>query len=189
MKQLIFFCLFSALVLESTSRIVMTKNEWVNKLITLANSKSRYTQEYPYNVLYYDGTTWSADCSNLMKALFNGRDISDKTANKYQKDLTNTGDVNADGLINLCTDLSSDFSKLKSGEPRLIHMSGHMGAYLGKEVSRSKGVCNVVECTPAWDGGIQFSYVDSSGKRLSAKGGSQIKTWTKHGKPSRWVQY
>ena len=189
MKQLVFLCLLSALVLEATSRIVMTKTEWVNKLITLAKSKSKYTQKYPYNVLYYDGTTWYADCSNLMKALFNGRDISDKTANKYQRDLSNTGDVNADGLILKCTDISTNFSKLKSGEPRLLHMSGHMGAYLGKVVSRKKGECNVVECTPAWDGGIQFSYVDSSGRRLYAKGQSQKGNWAKHGKPSNWVQY
>ena len=189
MKQLVFLCLLSALVLESTSKIVMTKDEWVNKLITLANSKSRYTQEYPYNVLYYDGTTWSADCSNLMKALFNGRDISDKTANQYQRDLSNTGDVTVDGLINLCTDISTNFSKLKSGEPRILYMPGHMGAYLGKVVKTSKGECNVVESTPAWDDGIQFSYVDSTGKRLYAKGRDQRSTWTKHGKPSKWVQY
>ena len=189
MNQLVFLCLFSALVLESTSRIVMTKDQWVQKLITLAKSPSKYSMKYPYNVLYYDGSKWYADCSNLMKALFNGRDINDKTPNKYQKDLTNTGDVDADGLIQKCTDISTNFKALKSGEPRLLHMSGHMGAYLGKEVSTSFGTCNVVESTPAWSDGIQFSYVDSSGRRLHGKGGQQIKTWTKHGKPSKWVQY
>ena len=189
MKQLVFLCLFTALVLESTSRIVMTKDEWVQKLITLAYSPSYYSQQYPYNVLYYDGERWSADCSNLMKALFNGRDINDKTPNKYQVDLSNTGDVDADGLIEECSDLSNDFGALRSGEPRLLHMSGHMGAYLGQEVSTSFGVCNVVESTPAWDNGIQFSYVDDGGRRLRGRDGAQKGTWTRHGRPSSWVQY
>ena len=189
MQKLITLFLLASVAVISTEKIVLTKAEWVSKLKTLANSKSKYSQEYPKNVLYYDGTYWWADCANLMKALFNGRDINNKTKGSYQKDLSNTGDVNADGLIKLCTDLSTDFTKLKKGEPRLIHMPGHMGAYLGEEVQRTKGLCNAVECTPAWDGGIQFSYVAANGGRYSAKGVGSNGTWKKHGKPSKWVQY
>ena len=189
MKQLVLFCLFASLVLESTSRIVMTKDQWVQKLMTLARSPSKYSNKYPYNVLYYDGSRWYADCSNLMKALFNGRDINDKTPNKYQGDLSNTGDVTVAGLFNQCTDISTNFGALRSGEPRLLYMDEHMGAYLGQEVSTSFGTCNVVESTPAWDDGIQFSYVDSSGRRLRGKGGSQRYSWIKHGKPTKWIQY
>ena len=189
MKQLVFLFLFVVLILQSTSRIVMTKSEWVQKLITLAKSSSKYSNNYPYNLLYYDGSKWYADCSNLMKALFNGRDINDKTPNKYQRDLSNTGDVDVDGLFQQCTDISANFGALKSGEPRLLHMFGHMGAYLGTEVYTRYGTCNVVESTPAWDNGIQFSYVDSSGRRLRGKKGSQIRSWNQHGKPTKWVQY
>ena len=37
------------------------------------------------------------DCSNHMKALFNGRDITDKTINKFESSTKNTGNVKADG--------------------------------------------------------------------------------------------
>ena len=50
-----------------------------------------------------------------MKALFNGRDITDKTVGKFQSDLSNTGDVNADGLIKKGKNRLYDFSKLKAG--------------------------------------------------------------------------
>ena len=189
MQKLFSFILLASVLVISSSRIVMTKKEWVTKLKTLANRKTIYSNEWPKNVLYFDGTYWYADCSNLMKALFNGRDIDNQSAGSYQRDLSNTGDVTESGLINLCTSVSSDFSKLKAGEPRILYMPGHIGAYLGETVKRPKGVCNSVESTPAWDGGIQFSYVSSNGGRYSAQGSSLSSQWTKHGLPSKWVQY
>ncbi len=53
----------------------MTKDQWVERLIYLANAKSKYDNTYPHNVLYYDGYYWYADCNNLQTALFNGRDV------------------------------------------------------------------------------------------------------------------
>ena len=50
-------------------------------------------------------------------------------------------------MINACIDISTDFKKLKEGEPRLLYFKGHIGAYLGKEITVSKGVVNVVEAT------------------------------------------
>ena len=167
----------------------MTKDQWVNKLLKLASQPSDYSQNYGYNALRWDGNKWWCDCSNLMKALFNGRDINDKTKDKFEKNTENTGDINANGLIKKCSLISSDFSKLKSGEPRLIHMSNHIGAYIGKEVNSDHGVCNVVECTAAWGRGIKLSYVDSTGKRLYGKNGGQNGQWTSHGKPDAWVSY
>ena len=167
----------------------MTKDEWVDKLIILANQPSDYSQEYGYNALRWDGEKWWSDCSNLMKALFNGRDINDKTPGKFEENTSNTEDVNANGLFPKCTDISNDFSLLKSGEPRLIHMNGHLGAYIGKDIETEHGICNVVESTSAWKRGIQFSYVDSMGRRLYGKNGKQNGTWTQHGKPSLWISY
>ena len=167
----------------------MTKDEWVDKLITLANQPSDYSQKYGYNALRWDGNKWWSDCSNLMKALFNGRDINDKTPGKFEKNTSNTEDVNANGLFPKCSDISNAFSLLKEGEPRLLHMNGHVGAYLGKEVDTNHGICNVVESTISWKRGIQFSYVDTSGRRLYGKNGEQNKTWTSHGKPSLWISY
>ena len=145
--------------------------------------------KYPYNLLYWDGTTWWCDCSNLLKALFNGRDINDKTPGKFEESTEKTGDVNSNGLIKKCHEISNDFSELREGEPRLIHMNGHIGAYLGKEIDTNHGICNVVESTSAWKRGIQFSYVDKYGKRLYGINGEQKGTWARHGKPSDWVLF
>ena len=135
MRGALILILALSLNINTLCKIVMTKNEFVSKLLTLAKQKSSYSQDYGKNALLWDGSKWWCDCSNMLKALFNGRDITDKTKNKFEKSTSNTGDVNANGLINKCSSLSSDFSKLKSGEPRLIHMDGHIGAYIGKEVS------------------------------------------------------
>ena len=189
MRGILILVLALSLNINAICKVVMTKNEWVEKLLTLAKQPSDYSQTYGYNALRWDGSKWWCDCSNMMKALFNGRDINDKTKDKFEKSTANTGDVNANGLINKCSSLSTDFSKLKSGEPRLIHMDGHIGAYIGKEVSSDHGTCNVVECTAAWGRGIKLSYVDSTGRRLYGKTGQQNGKWTKHGKPDAWVSY
>ena len=189
MKQTFILCLLLALSVNVYSRIVMTKDQWVSRLQSLASQKSAYSQKWGYNTLRWDGSKWWCDCSNLMKALFNGRDITDKTVGKFQSDLSNTGDVNADGLIKKCKSRSYDFSKLKKGEPRILHMSGHMGAYIGKEVSTDHGICNVIECTAAWGAGIKYSYVDAKGRRLYGKNGGQNGTWGSHALPSDWVSY
>ena len=189
MRSLLAICFIALISFETSAHIVMNKTQWVERLEKVANQPSIYRNVWPYNVLYWDGTHWYADCSNLMKALFNGRDVYNPAVNSYQKDLSNTGDVTVEGLFNQCTSRSSDFTKLKAGEPRILHMNGHMGAYIGKEVKRGKGICNAIEATPAFEGGILYSYVDSSGRRLNYKGGDQRGTWTGHGLPSLWVSY
>lgn len=171
------------------ARIVMDAQELVASLMELANSPSRYSNHYPENVLMYntDGR-WSADCLNLLKALFNGRDIHDRTIGSYQHDLSNTGDVTEEGLINQCEDVSSDFTKLGT-MPVILYMKGHMGCYLGEERMVNGRTVNVVEATTAFGGGIVYSYVDASGRRYDGKGGEQLLTWEKYGKPTKWVEY
>ena len=189
MTKIMVFCLLTVLFANSLCGIVMTKNEWVHKLEVLASRKTKYSQQYGYNALRYDGEFWWCDCSNLMKALFNGRDIYDFEVNKFERSTANTGDVNADGLILKCGLLSNDFTKLKAGEPRLIHKRGHIGAYIGKEVNTDHGVCNVIECTGSWGGGIRYSYVDKRGRRTYGKNGGENGYWEKHGVPNKWVSY
>ena len=190
MKQFIGLILFLTIFSIVNNKLMTTKTKWVNDLITLAKSNSEYRNYWPYNVLYYDGNKWYADCSNLNKALFNGRDINDKTPGSYQHSLSNTGDVTPKGLFDLCLEKSSNFKGLRSGEPRLLYMDGHIGAYLGKEITVSKGVVNVVEATAAWESKILFSYVDSDGTRRYAKGSSNTRgKWLQHAKPSKWVDY
>ena len=168
------------------SRIVMNKDEWVQKLESLAQRSTIYKNVWPYNVLYCDGSNWYCDCVNLLKALFNGRNIDDWTAGSYQRNLDNTGDVTCHQFINKCTDVSSNFKKLKDGEPRVLYMEDHIGSYIGKTID---GLYNVIECTGAWGGGIKYSWVDSDGTRRNHKGGSSKGTWLKNGLPTKWVSY
>jgi LysM repeat protein len=88
-----------------------------------------------------------------------------------------------------CSDVSKDFTKLKAGEPRLLYKSGHIGGYIGKEVTRGGHVYNCIECTAAWGGGILYSYVDSRGGRYNYKGGSKNGDWTHNGLMTPWVKY
>ena len=172
------------------SYVIMTDDQWVEKLKTLARTPSAYKNWFPYNLLYWDGSRFSADCSNLEKALFNGRDISNKTKGSYAWPLTATGDCTEYALLMQCSDISTDFGKLKTGEPRLLYKDGHIGAYLGEEWNEpGQGIVNCVECTPAWEDGIQFSYVDEAGRRFWCKGGSQGASWTHHGLASKWIKY
>lgn len=179
--------------------IVMTANEYTERMIALGNHRpSAYHNKYPYNCLYVlpDGTI-TGDCVNIQKCLLNGYNIADldrrgtfMPANKF----TNTGDCTETGLINQCTEVSTNFSNLKAGEPRVLYMAspGHIGGYLGKEITDPYGhICNVVEATSdsVIGNGILFSYVDAGGNRFSYKGGSKSGRWIKHGKPSKWVDY
>ena len=170
--------------------VIMTDNEWVARLKELARTPSNYRAEFPWNLLYWDGNRFWADCSNLEKALFNGRDIGDKRAGTYAWPLDATGDCTEYGLLIQCSDISTNFGKLKAGEPRILYKDGHIGAYLGEEWNEpGQGVVNSVESTPAWEDGIQFSYVDSEGRRYWCKGGAQAPSWTHHGLASKWVKY
>ena len=189
MKKILFL-LFISFIFAQDNRQLITKDKWVNDLITLARDRrSKYSNQYPYNVLYYDGNIWYADCVNLNKALFNGRNINDLTVGGYQRYLGNTGDITTEQMIQRCTDVKSDFTKLKSGEPRILHLNGHIGAYLGKVVEVNGARYNVVEATGSFGSKIALSWVDSNGQRRSQRGGYTAGYWTLHGKPTKWVKY
>ena len=168
----------------------MTAAEWVKRMEWITDyPRSSYRNEWPFNVLYWDGSRWFGDCVCIQKALLNGRNVYSPEAGSYQRDLSKTGDCTEWGLMEQCSDVSSDFTKLKTGEPRLLYKPGHIGAYLGKEKTVKQGVVNCVECTPAWEDGIQYSYVDEWGGRSYYKGGPAAGAWTHHGKPSKWIDY
>jgi len=44
---------------------IMTDDQWVKYLKELGRGKSSYKNWFPYNLLYWDGERFSADCSNL----------------------------------------------------------------------------------------------------------------------------
>lgn len=194
------------------SKVIMTSNELVRRLKILANKKTFYKNKYPYNLCLvappkseekftdclnkerfnfnpFDVQAISADCVNLYKALLNGYDIEDNTVGYYQSGLSNTGDCTEYALLAQCSDISSDFTKLKLGEPRLLYMPGHIGGYIGEEINMNGTIYNVIEATADWGGGIIYSYVDKDGNRFRCKNGTRKGSWTKNGLMTPWVSY
>jgi len=170
------------------SKVIMTNKQLIERLKVLANKKTLYVNRYPYNLCYVrsDGRI-SADCVNLYKALFNGYDVYNTTVGYYQRDLSNTGDCTEAGLISQCTEISSDFN-IKDNDFRLLYMRGHIGGYIGC-VQRNGHEYNVIEATPAFGGGIVYSWMDSDGTRRPYKGGVKNGKWIQYGKPTKWVLY
>lgn len=77
-------------------------------------------------------------------------------------------DTNANGMIKLCSEVSSNFSGIVPGAA--VWMDGHIGIYVGGGLA--------VECTPSWSNGVQITAVGNIGK----KSGYNTRTWTKWGK-------
>ena len=171
------------------AKVIMTSGQFVDRLKVLASRKTYYRNKYPDNLCYVhtDGRT-SADCVNLLKAVLNGYDVYDQTPGYYQRSLSNTTDCTEYGFLKQCTDISTDFKKLKDGEPRVLYMSGHVGAFIGTEQKNGK-VYNVIECTAAWGGGILYSYVNEKGERYNYKDGQRNGKWKQHGLMTPWVKY
>jgi hypothetical protein len=170
---------------------LITKDDFVEKLLYLAKKNSAYTSVSGDNLLLYKEGKFHCDCSGMIKALLNGFDIYNAKEGDKLSEFTITGDKNSAQLINGCTDVSDKFYWLAS-TPRFLYLDGHIGVYIGKEVKcgdNDDEVCNVVECTSSWGGGIKLSYVDSLGKRYNKKGGEQENKWLKTGLPSNWVQF
>lgn len=75
------------------------------------------------------------DCVNLIKAILWG--WADGKMGTYQSN--SVPDTNADGLIKICENVSTDMTDIKPME--VVWFSGHVGLYLGD------GMC--VECAPS----------------------------------------
>ncbi len=171
------------------SKVIMTAQEFVNRAKSIASRRTYYKNKWPYNLCYIheDGRT-SADCLNLYKAILNGYDVNNTKVGYFQRDLSNTGDCTEFGLLSQCSDISNNFNKLKEGEPRILYMRGHIGAYIGT-VTNGVNTYNVIECTTLWGGGVIYSWVDSDGTRRKCKGGQVSRKWESNGKMTKWVSY
>lgn len=166
--------------------VIMTSEQYVSKLKSLVERKTKYSNKYPYNLLYVHKDYTSGDCLNTVKALLNGYNIYNNNVGYYQKDLSNTGDVTEAGLLSKCTEISSDFTQITKGE--LLYMKGHVGSFVGLTQRNSKEY-NVIECTKSFGGGIVYSWVDFDGTRRSHKGGVRNGKWISHGKMTQWLSY
>ena len=116
-----------------------------------------------------------ADCCGIVKAVLWGwTGDTSKIYGGASYKANNIPDLNELGLINACSDVSTDFSRMVAGE--LVWMKGHCGVYIGDGL--------VVESTPAWDCGVQITGV----KNLNRVYNGKSRTWTKHGRLP-WVDY
>jgi hypothetical protein len=111
--------------------------------------------------------TFGFDCVNLIKGIlwgWNGNKKSAYGGSKYRSN--GVPDVNADGMIKLCSELSTNFNDIEIGEA--VWTNGHIGVYIGNGLA--------VECTPAWKNRVQITACNCK------KSGYPTRTWKKHGK-------
>ena len=107
------------------------------------------------------------DCVGLIKGILWGWDGSNKIYGGAGYACNGVPDVNTEGMLSKCKNVSTNFKSIEIGE--YLWMSGHCAIYIGD------GLC--IECTPAWKNGVQITAVANIGKKT----GYNSRTWTKHG--------
>ena len=171
----------------------MTNKELVKKLIGIANNyktlyvmgcfgapmtdanKTRYCSNHSYNknatrqamIKAATSDTFGFDCVNLIKGVLWGWNGDKSKTYGGAKYATNgVPDINADGMIAKCLNVSTDFSSIEVGEA--VWCPGHIGVYIGDGLA--------VECTPSWKNCVQITACNC------AKSGYNRRDWVKHGK-------
>lgn len=111
--------------------------------------------------------TFGFDCVCLIKGILWGWN-GDKSKVYGGANYASNGipDIGADSIINVCKNVSTNFSKIEVGE--LLWKAGHVGIYIGDGLA--------IECTPAWKNCVQITACNT------AKSGYPTQKWTKHGK-------
>ena len=139
-----------------------------------SSNKVRYTSNHTYNtnstrknmINAASADTFGFDCVCLIKGLLWGWDgNASKIYGGASYGSNNVPDIGTEQILQVCRDISTDFSKIEVGE--LLWMKGHVGIYVGNG--------QAVECTPAWKNCVQVTTV------RNIKSGTGH-TWTKHGK-------
>lgn len=142
-----------------------------------AANKQRAKNSYAYNrntqratkINMATADTFGFDCVCLVKSLlwgWNG-DVNKNYGGASYKS-NGVPDVAVDGLLNVCSGVSDDFTSIAIGE--YLWMKGHCGIYVGNGLA--------VECTPIWADGVQITAVHNIGTKAGYKG----RKWAKHGK-------
>lgn len=175
---------------------IMTDSRFIEIIMQLVNSQTLYCKggigqplykanqdrlinQYTYNknrasqIHSKDKNTFAVDCVGMVKTVlwgWNGNTGATYGGAKY----TSNGvpDVIEGGMLNLCYDVSTDFSKIKPGE--FVWLQGHCGVYIGENL--------VAESTPKWKNGAQLSGIN--GRTYEGRS----RNWTKHGKLP-WIAY
>lgn len=147
-----------------TTRNMKTFKSWCPSVWTSGKVEA-HIKPYLDKPSYY-----GADCSNMYKGVFWGLDTSKVSEiDKYtpngpgvKRNSNGLGDLSADALFNICTDISADLKSVLPGE--MVGMKGHIGMYYGK----INGVDYVIDVT-----------ISQGGLALNKMGNQR---WTKHGK-------
>lgn len=149
----------------------MKVNDFISKLKHIVNIPTTYYSVSGGDWAKWNGTSWNFDCVILVKAILWGWSENKNHSHGGAIYLSNgVADDTADGLINRCSNVSNDFTKIEPGE--LLYMSGHVGVYIGNG--------EVIECTGAWERKVLISKIDAQGRR--SRNGKQVYSWLKHGK-------
>lgn len=175
---------------------IMTDSRFLEIIMQLVNSKTLYCKggigqplykanqdrlinQYAYNknrasqIRSKDKNTFAADCVGMVKTVlwgWNGNTGATYGGARYASN--GVPDVTEGGMLNLCYDVSTDFSKIKPGE--FVWLQGHCGVYIGDNL--------VAESTPKWKNGAQLSGIN--GRTYEGRS----RNWTKHGKLP-WIAY
>ena len=179
----------------------MTNKEFVNKLLNIVNN---YNTVYAYGTFGQKLTTslinqkekqypnwyttsrknslqnlvgkkyFAFDCVGLIKGVLWGWNGSNTVNGGAKYESNGVPDINANTMINKCSNVSSNLSNIKIGE--LLWMSGHVGIYYKDN--------QVIECSPAFKNKVQITAVGNIG----SKSGYNTRTWTNHGK-LRFIEY
>lgn len=169
----------------------MKQTDFIKMLETFESLPNYYDNHYPYNLGYHHANEqYSTDCWNMIKAVLSGWSPNIPVGEYVHPNQLVTGDVDGKTLLNRCTERSKDFSKLRVPATYLyIYSSPHAGIYVGdREINGH--IYNVIECTSAWQGGVQYTYVDENGYRYQYRGGSKSKySWEEYGLLTPYIEY
>lgn len=145
-------------------------------------NKKRYCVNNVYNkradrtakIMASDPDVFFSDCCGIIKgALWEWCADVNKRYGGAEYKANGVPDVGADGMIQSCKDATTDFSKIEPG--MLVWLSGHVGIYVGDG--------KVVESTPSFNDGCQFTNLGNTGHKTG-----NWRTWKKCGHLP-WVDY
>lgn len=177
--------------------MLMTVNEFVNKIKNVLNyktlyvsgcfgapmtpkNKERYKKNNAYNknpnrqymIEQASEDTFGFDCVCLIKGIlwgWNG-DVS-KNYGGAGYAVNGVPDIGADGMFTkmYVQNISKDFANIKKGA--IVHMSGHVGVYVGDGM--------VVECSPKWENKVQLTILGNLNSIYRKTG--NIRMWDEYG--------
>lgn len=140
-----------------------------------ASNKQRYCNNNDYNrdprrqkmIKAASADTFGFDCVCLIKGVLWGwKGDKSKPYGGAKYASKGVPDINADAMIQKCTGISTNFSKIEIGEA--LWSPGHIGVYIGEGLA--------AECTPRWKNCVQITACNCD------KPGYNRRNWSKHGK-------